>query len=50
MSVGHHHAVEERHAAQYDWLCRQAWFQMAMAQVPCVIPTYDLPYGGGSCH
>jgi hypothetical protein len=48
MSVGHHHAVEESHAAQYDWLCRQAWFKMAMAHRPEVVTTYDLPYLGGS--
>jgi len=48
MSVGHHHAIEERHAAQYDWLCRQAWFKMAMAHRPDVVTSYDLPYLGGS--
>ena len=48
MSVGHNHTVEERHAAQYDHLCRQAWFKMAMAYRPSVIVSFDLPYVGGS--
>jgi hypothetical protein len=48
VSVGHHHLVEERHAAQYDWLCWQAWFQMAMAHRPNIITTYDNPYVAGS--
>jgi hypothetical protein len=36
MSAGHRHAVEERHASQSDWLCRWAWFKMAMAHQPSV--------------
>jgi hypothetical protein len=42
MSAGH------RHACQSDWLCRRAWFKMALAHQPAVITTYDLPYVGGS--
>jgi hypothetical protein len=48
MSSGHSHAASEHNAAQYDWLCRQAWFKMAMAHRPDIIADYDLPYLGGS--